>query len=277
MTLNVTFGNFAEQLIALRDHYQAQLAAHEQQAVHAREQLSHINALLLDQLVSPETAVLEELSNGHSSSALLAAAVEQLQESAPLPAKLESSPSKRKPTAKSKPPKKPVPTESKAESPELEIQAAAPTASAPVSTAPAPRETEVDTESGDEPQPEDLPKRNSRIILPLQAPYEGMSKIDATTKVMQEQAGKILHVDDLIHALFGELSTEDLKAERVRMKSVMTQGIKSGRWVKVKNVPSSYVIDSVLEGAGSEPPKQAPAKGKKPRGSSRRRPAKVSV
>ncbi len=238
MNDNATSGNFTEQLIALRTHYQTQIAVLEHQATHAREQVAHINALLIDQLISTETTVLED----GTPPALLAEAVERLQEALPLatPSKQTTPKQKEKATAQAQP------------APESQT--------APANTPESPPASAGDAPDAPTSQPKQAPQQNPRIILPLQPPYVGMSKIDAVSKIMQEQPGKILHVDDLIHALFGDLSLEDLKAERQRMKSVMTQGIKSGRWVKVKTVPSSYVIDSVVEPQKATPSKSAPRK-----------------
>jgi hypothetical protein len=52
---------FTETLIALRDRYRSTLATTPQQANYAREQLNHINALLVDQGMSVEAEVLSPL------------------------------------------------------------------------------------------------------------------------------------------------------------------------------------------------------------------------
>ncbi len=51
MTLEPSDSPFVDQLITQRDYYQAQIETFEQQANHARQQLVHINALLLDQFL----------------------------------------------------------------------------------------------------------------------------------------------------------------------------------------------------------------------------------
>jgi hypothetical protein len=47
---------FQETLLALRDRYLALVTTTAQQASHAREQLNHINALLVDQIIEPGTS-----------------------------------------------------------------------------------------------------------------------------------------------------------------------------------------------------------------------------
>ena len=80
-------------------------------------------------------------------------------------------------------------------------------------------------------------------LTPLAA-FEGMSKIDAVAKIFQDNHGKILHLDDIIEELLGELSLAELEAERIRMKNVMGRGVKRGLWTKVQNVPLSYILES---------------------------------
>ncbi|NCJ08364.1 hypothetical protein GS597_17995 [Synechococcales cyanobacterium C] len=214
-------GSFVDKLLALRGHYQSLVATHEYQANHAREQLNHINALLVEQWVPTELTPSAEVplkkpeplslqgtlpANPRSLEAQVSASESLQPQPLPTPEPTPQSTQKKRAGAK-----RPKPTSSQ--------------------TPPSP------------------PTQDPKIILPMRPAYVGLSKIDAVAKVMQERAGKILHVDDIIFELFGELDAADLKAERVRTKNVMIRGVNVGRWVKVKNVPSSYVVDTVLEEA----------------------------
>ncbi|MCG9891654.1 MAG: hypothetical protein MH252_11325 [Thermosynechococcaceae cyanobacterium MS004] len=86
------------------------------------------------------------------------------------------------------------------------------------------------------------PSRGRDQVLPLPAEYEGLSKIDAVAAILSEHPGTIVHINDLIQRLYGTLTGEDLKAEKVRMKDVMTRGIRRSLWTRAVGVPSSYVI-----------------------------------
>jgi hypothetical protein len=90
-----------------------------------------------------------------------------------------------------------------------------------------------------------------------------MKKLDAIGKAMANQAGQVLHQDTIIQLLFGELSPADLKAERLRMKTILLQGVKKGLWEKAPNQPSSYLFPA--SGLASATPSDAPVrKGRKP-------------
>lgn len=86
------------------------------------------------------------------------------------------------------------------------------------------------------------PSRGRDQVLPLPAEYEGLSKIDAVAAILSEHPGTIVHINDLIQRLYGTLTGEGLKAEKVRMKDVMTRGIRRSLWTRAVGVPSSYVI-----------------------------------
>ena len=71
----------------------------------------------------------------------------------------------------------------------------------------------------------------------------GLSKIDAVSKVLAEQSGTVMHIEDIIERLYGELPKAELKAEKDRMKDVMTRGVKRGLWSRASGIPSSFVVN----------------------------------
>jgi hypothetical protein len=71
--------------------------------------------------------------------------------------------------------------------------------------------------------------------------YQGMKKQDAIAKLLETESGNILSMDTIIHRLYGELSPQTLKAERVRMKSALYQGSKQNFWQKAPQ-PYSYFL-----------------------------------
>lgn len=160
--------SFVDQLTTLKDHYEAILAESASKVDHAREQLSHINALIEDQLVST-TVSSKSLRFADS-----------------------------KPTPSVKSSQKGLAT---------------------------------------------TPSFTAAMKLPLLPPYAGLSKIDATAAVFQEHPGQVLHIDELIEQLFGDLDSAELQAERIRMKDVMVRGVKRGLWKKVPKVPLSYILE----------------------------------
>ncbi|MGR3278735.1 hypothetical protein ACSYAD_26950, partial [Acaryochloris marina NIES-2412] len=85
--------------------------------------------------------------------------------------------------------------------------------------------------------------RSSSSSPKMNKPYDQMSKIDAITQILKEQAGKLVHMDDLILKLYGELSGDELKVERKRMHNTMYQGTQQNRWIKSPNESMSYVFE----------------------------------
>ena len=88
------------------------------------------------------------------------------------------------------------------------------------------------------------PKQASRgreQVLSLPAEFEGLSKIESVSKVLSERPGTATHIEDIIKRFYGELSKDELKAEKDRMKDVMTRGVKRGLWSKASGIPSSFV------------------------------------
>ena len=90
------------------------------------------------------------------------------------------------------------------------------------------------------------PKQASRgreQVLSLPDEFEGLSKIEAVSKVLAEQSGTVMHIEDIIERLYGELPKAELKAEKDRMKDVMTRGVKRGLWSRASGIPSSFVVN----------------------------------
>lgn len=131
--------------------------------------------------------------------------------------------------------------------------------------------------------PKKSSSRGREQVLSLPAEYAGLSKIDTVAKVLDENKGKVMHMDEIIEQLYGKLSGEDLKAEKVRMKDVMTRGVKRNLWRKAEGVPSSIIVgtqsQSVAKAASSASSKRpskknkssSPAKESKPKATSQRR------
>lgn len=84
--------------------------------------------------------------------------------------------------------------------------------------------------------------RGRTQVLSLPAQYSGLSKIDAVAKVLEENPGSVMHMEEIIEHLYGKLTDNELRAEKVRMKDVMTRGVQRELWQKAKGVPSSIFI-----------------------------------
>jgi hypothetical protein len=83
-------------------------------------------------------------------------------------------------------------------------------------------------------------KRKSLTLLPA---YAELSKGEAIAQVLTAASGEVLHHDTIIQTLYGDLSPEVLKEERIRIKTALLTGVRDGKWQKA-SVPSSYFIKS---------------------------------
>jgi hypothetical protein len=105
------------------------------------------------------------------------------------------------------------------------------------------------------------PKRISLTVLPA---FEGMTKLDAIATVLGQNLGEVLHQDTIIQTLYGDLSPEDLKKERVRMDTCLRNGVKKNKWKKAP-VPASYVLEATAAGAKPKRPGRKPDPSKEPK------------
>jgi hypothetical protein len=112
---------------------------------------------------------------------------------------------------------------------------------------------------------------SKRKSLPFLTAYGGMKKLDAIEIVLKKNQGEVLHHDTIIKALYGTLSLEDLKDERVRIKTALLKGVKDKRWEK-SSTPSSYFLKSGT--AASKSKAATSIKTVKPRSSAKARPSK---
>ena len=195
--------SLTDSLTALKTQYERSLTQATTKASHLREQLSHVDALLLNQLLQ---------GNGV------------------------------------------MPSQTQAEVPVVEAKAShkdyapspaaeAPTAKAIASESPRPKATPRKTKAPaaqPETKPTTAPAKSRRSLDVLPA-YRGMSKREAIAQVLAAASGEVLHHDTIIQTLYGDLSPQDIKDERVRIKTALLTGVKDGKWPKAFE-PSSYFI-----------------------------------
>jgi hypothetical protein len=104
-------------------------------------------------------------------------------------------------------------------------------------------------------------KRRSLTLLPA---FAGLSKGDAIAQVLIAASGEVLHHDTIIQTLYGDLSLEELKAERTRIKTALLTGVKDGKWQKAFE-PSSYFIKATAATAKPKRPGRKPDPTKEPK------------
>ncbi len=105
----------------------------------------------------------------------------------------------------------------------------------------------------------------AKPILTMHKDFDGLSKIDAVLKVMNENTGKVVNVDDIIERLYGQLSVAEYKAEKARMKDVMQRGVKGGLWRKAP-APLSFIVGQPETNKAKVSGRKAAAKGETGKG-----------
>jgi hypothetical protein len=96
-----------------------------------------------------------------------------------------------------------------------------------------------------------------RISLPLLPSFQGMTKLEAIETVLKKYSGEVLHHDTIIQNLYGDLSPEEIKAERVRIKTALLGGVKNKKWQKA-SVASSYFFPETSASTKSKAPGRKP-------------------
>ena len=193
-----------DSLITLKSQYERSLTQATTKASHLREQLSHVNALLLNQLLQGKE-VMPQLTQAEVA---VVEAKASHKDYAP-------SPAAEAPTAKATASdRKPKATPRKAKAPAAQPKA----------------------------KPTTAPAKSRRSLEVLPA-YRGMSKREAIAQVLAAASGEVLHHDTIIQTLYGDLSLQDIKDERVRIKTLLLTGVKDGKWQKAFE-PSSYFAET---------------------------------
>jgi hypothetical protein len=164
-------------------------------------------------------------------------------------------------------------TQSAVDVPVVEAIAAAPaksiaahTSEAPASDRPEPKATPrkakaPTTQPKAKAKPTTAPAKSRRSLEVLPA-YRGMSKREAIAQILEQRLGEVLHHDTIIQALYGDLSSEDLKKERIRIDTSLHNGVKANKWKKAP-VPASYVIKSTASAPAAKAKAAKPKLGRK--------------
>ncbi|MGA7955310.1 MAG: hypothetical protein WCA07_17500 [Gloeobacterales cyanobacterium] len=126
-----------------------------------------------------------------------------------------------------------------------------PTPKAPATKAKTPAKTPATTAA----------QRKSLTLLPA---YAELTKREAIAQVLTAASGEVLHQDTIIKSLYGDLSPEELKEERVRIKTALLTGVKDQKWQKA-TAPSSYLIKTTGASAKPKRPGRKPEPSKEPK------------
>nr|WP_012166574.1 hypothetical protein [Acaryochloris marina]ABW31572.1 hypothetical protein AM1_A0063 [Acaryochloris marina MBIC11017] len=234
-------------LLELKTHYQETLAELEAQTTQLKTKITSLDTLIEDPLLGSDIlSILQGEADSIDSEAPDSTVTNTVEPKAKSKKTTQKAASKKK----SATPKKPASTaktkgtvEPKAEAtPKKAAPKASPSSGKRKSSTPKKAVSQATAKKKNQKKT----SSPSSSVLTMNKPYDQMKKIDAITQIMQENPGKVMHYDDLIVRLFGELSKDDQKAERGRIKAAMYQGAKNNLWKKA-NVPMCYIYDPSLQ------------------------------
>jgi hypothetical protein len=77
---------------------------------------------------------------------------------------------------------------------------------------------------------------------PLLPPYQGLTKLDAIRQVLEDH-GQSMHIDTLNQTLYGNLTPQQLKTARPRLRTFLHRGVQRGLWQQEPET-SNYFISS---------------------------------
>jgi hypothetical protein len=210
MTANTPEQTSLDLLISLKSQYEYALTEANSKSGYLREQLSHVNALLLNQLL-PTRSLKPLLPQVDSIATALAisAPIEPVED-------------------------QPVST------PFLTVTEPI---SAPNNVPVSKPRTQKRTASKSIPKAEKASTSKRNSLTPLLA-YQGLKKLDAIAQVLEAARNQEITIDSVVQTLYGNLSAAEHKAERLRMKTALFQGVQKGMWQKA-TTPSCYFIGSL--------------------------------
>jgi len=260
---------FVEDLVRLRKLYQLQQAEIEREKGHAIGQLSHINALLVDQMVGEQRFIesLAELRNRYQEqanecvrkashakeqithvNALLADQLVQRHNQQPF--SIQASTVRQSPVlteaaidiASQEAPLQEDKIEQGSAAVEVDKQqeVVSPTTALEVD------QTHPGTEVNFSVNSQATQNQSSPLKSPTLPQYKNLMKLEAVESILRSKAGSILHINWIIRALHGELAEDELKAERGRMSQTLSKGVKKGLWDKVPGDSGCYTINLKL-------------------------------
>ncbi|MEM9927487.1 MAG: hypothetical protein AAF915_27750 [Cyanobacteria bacterium P01_D01_bin.50] len=108
------------------------------------------------------------------------------------------------------------------------------------------------------------PKSGSDI--PMLPQFRHISRIEGIKQLLEENTGKVCHIDFVVRSLYGDLESTAFKVVKGRVHSSLTHGKEQMYWASVPDEPGCYTLDlSLVTPPGSkQKSKKAKSKTRKP-------------
>ncbi|WP_341529676.1 hypothetical protein WKK05_10370 [Nostoc sp. UHCC 0302] len=84
------------------------------------------------------------------------------------------------------------------------------------------------------------------VEIPMLPQYQSLSRAEAIKKVLQEHIGAICHIDFIVKLLYGDLEPDVFKLVKSRVQSSLTQGRESNKWYSIPDQPGCYTLNLSL-------------------------------
>ncbi|GAB1545246.1 hypothetical protein NUACC21_79220 [Scytonema sp. NUACC21] len=232
-----------EPLLELRDYYAALVEEYERLSTQARSQLTHVEALLSNHVLpgvrDNQTAIVETLPNTLLNGA---SPTTQVSLSFPPTPSRENSHLERIPQNLSHFGQEPSIQLELKDNVQLEIDLDEDGAQDTENAVAVPSVTTPRQETLLESDRSSFPGSD----VPMQPQFQGLPRLEAIEKILQENMGTVCHIDFIVRSLYGDLESSVFKVVKSRVQSSLTHGKEKGYWSAVPEEPGCYTLDISL-------------------------------
>jgi hypothetical protein len=80
-------------------------------------------------------------------------------------------------------------------------------------------------------------------VVPMLAQFDGQFLIDALTLFLEQNAGRIFNVNEIVNGIYGHLDAEEVREVKNKVLNELSRGHRTGRFVRVPNQIGLYTWD----------------------------------
>jgi hypothetical protein len=80
-------------------------------------------------------------------------------------------------------------------------------------------------------------------LVPMLAQFDGQFLIDALTLFLEQNAGRIFNVNEIVNGIYGHLDAEEVREVKNKVLNELSRGHRTGRFVRVPNQIGLYTWD----------------------------------
>jgi hypothetical protein len=80
-------------------------------------------------------------------------------------------------------------------------------------------------------------------VVPMLAQFDGQFLIDALTLFLEQNAGRIFNVNEIVNGIYGHLDAQEVREVKNKVLNELSRGHRTGRFVRVPNQIGLYTWD----------------------------------